>query len=230
VLAWALQCLSNKAFHPLDQTMLGKSLSASTSTSKSKVASDELCILLIDENVQRAESISSALNNSRYRISHLASPSMSLLKQVNDIQPDIIVMDIESPSRDILESLQAISHFNPKPVVMFSSQQDTNMINQSIESGVSAYVVGDIDPVRVKPILDAAVARFREFQKLKNELTDTKQQLASRKTIDQAKRLLMKKKNISEDEAFHAMRKTAMDTGQKLDDVAKTLISLLTSL
>jgi len=230
VLAWALQCFSYKAFQPLDQTMLGKTLSASTNTSQSKVASDELCILLIDENVQRAESISSALNNSRYRISHLASSGMSLLKQVNDIQPDIIVMDIESPSRDILESLQAISLFNPKPVVMFSSQQDTNMINQSIESGVSAYVVGDIDPARVKPILDAAVARFREFQKLKNELTDTKQQLASRKTIDQAKRLLMKKKNISEDEAFHTMRKTAMDTGQKLDDVAKTLISLLTSL
>lgn len=190
----------------------------------------ELCILLIDENEQRAESISCALNNSRYRISHLASPGVSLLKQVDEIQPDIIVMDIESPSRDILESLQAISHFNPKPVVMFATQNDTHTINQSIESGVSAYVVGDIDPVRVKPILDAAVARFREFQKLKNELTDTKQQLASRKIIDQAKRLLMKKKNLSEDDAFRAMRKTAMDTGQKLDDVAKTLISLLSTL
>lgn len=186
--------------------------------------------MLIDENERRAESISCALNNSRYRISHLASPGVSLLKQVDEIQPDIIVMDIESPSRDILESLQAISHFNPKPVVMFATQNDTHTINQSIESGVSAYVVGDIDPVRVKPILDAAVARFREFQKLKNELTDTKQQLASRKIIDQAKRLLMKKKNLSEDDAFRAMRKTAMDTGQKLDDVAKTLISLLSTL
>ncbi|WP_340678562.1 ANTAR domain-containing protein [Paraglaciecola sp.] len=210
--------------------MSGKQLSSSKAITQPTNVRDELRILLIDENVQRAESISLALNNSRYRISHLASPGGSLLKQVDDIQPDIIVMDIESPSRDILESLQAISHFNPKPVVMFSTQQDTTMINQSIESGVSAYVVGDIDPLRVKPILDAAVARFREFQKLKNELSDTKQQLASHKTIDQAKRLLMKKKNISEDEAFHTMRKTAMDTGQKLDDVAKTLISLLANL
>lgn len=205
---------------------MGATKASATSTS----IAGELRILLIDENVQRAESISSALNNSRYVISHLSSAGASLLKQVDEIQPDIIVMDIESPSRDMLESLQAISHFNPKPVVMFSAQQDTQTINQSIESGVSAYVVGDIEPARVKPILDAAVARFREFQKLKNELTDTKQQLASRKTIDQAKRLLMKKKNLSEDEAFHAMRKTAMDTGQKLDDVAKTLISILTTL
>lgn len=209
--------------------MSGKTVS--TTTGHSVLNNDsELCILLIDENVQRAESISCALNNSRYRISHLASPGASLLKQVDQIQPDIIVIDIESPSRDILESLQAISHFNPKPVVMFSTQNDTNTINQSIESGVSAYVVGNIEPGRVKPILDAAVARFREFQKIKNELTDTKQQLASRKTIDQAKRLLMKKKNLSEDEAFKVMRKTAMDTGQKLDDVAKTLLSILGTL
>jgi two-component system, response regulator / RNA-binding antiterminator len=190
----------------------------------------ELCILLIDENEQRSESISCALNNSRYRISHLASLGVSLLKQVDEIQPDIIVMDMESPSRDILESLQASSHFNPKPVVMFATQKDTHTINQSIESGVSACVVGDIDPDRLKPILNAAVARFREFQKLKSELIDTKQQLASRKIIDQAICLLMEKKNLSEDDAFRAMRKTKMDTGQKLDDVAKTLISLLSIL
>jgi response regulator NasT len=195
-----------------------------------KILIPELRILLIDENQQRAESLTLALNNSRYKISHLASPNMSLLKQVDDIQPDIIVIDIESPSRDILESLSAISHYNPKPVVMFSAEQDTDTINQSIESGVSAYVVGDLQAERVKPILDAAVARFREFQKLKVELNDTKQQLASRNLIDQAKRLLMKKKNLSEDDAFKAMRKTAMDTGQKLNDVAKTLISLLNTI
>ena len=190
----------------------------------------ELRILLIDENHLRAEFLASALNNSRYKITHVSSPDKSLLKQLDEIQPDIIVIDIESPSRDILESLSTISHFNPKPVVMFSAEQDTNTINQSILSGVSAYVVGDLQTERVKPILDAAVARFCEFQKLKEELNDTKQQLASRNLIDQAKRLLMKKKNLSEDVAFKAMRKTAMDTGQKLDDVAKTLISLLNTI
>jgi response regulator NasT len=190
----------------------------------------ELCILLIDENHQRAESLTSALNNSRYKISHLASSGLSILKQVDEIQPDIIVIDIESPNRDILDSLSTIYHYNPKPVVMFSGEKDTDTINQYIESGVSAYVVGDLQADRVKPILDAAVARFREFQKLKVELSDTKQQLASRNLIDQAKRLLMKKKHLSEDDAFKAMRKTAMDTGQKLDDVAKTLISFLNTI
>ena len=190
----------------------------------------ELCILLIDENHQRAESLTLALNNSRYKISHLASSGLSILKQVDEIQPDIIVIDIESPNRDILDSLSTIYHYNPKPVVMFSGEKDTDTINQYIESGVSAYVVGDLQADRVKPILDAAVARFREFQKLKVELRDTKQQLASRNLIDQAKRLLMKKKHLSEDDAFKAMRKTAMDTGQKLNDVAKTLISFLNTI
>jgi response regulator NasT len=197
---------------------------------KQKKVTPELCILLIDENRQRAESLSLALNNSRYKISYLANPDLSLLKQVDEIQPDIIVIDIESPNRDILDSLSTISHFNPKPVVMFSGEKDTDTINQYIESGVSAYIVGDLQAERVKPILDAAVARFREFQKLKIELSDTRQQLASRNMIDQAKRLLMKKKNLSEDDAFKAMRKTAMDTGQKLDDVAKTLISFLNTI
>ncbi|MEP0357304.1 MAG: ANTAR domain-containing protein [Paraglaciecola sp.] len=196
-------------------------------TNDKEVGTPELRILLIDDDQLRANSLTSALNNSRYKVIHLASPDMALLKQVDDIKPDIIVIDIESPSRDILDSLSTISDYNPKPVVMFSAQEDTNTINQSIASGVSAYVVGDLEPERVKPILDAAVARFREYQKIKTELSDTKQQLASRNTIDQAKRLLMKKKNLSEDEAFKTMRKTAMDTGQKLDDVAKTLISLL---
>jgi response regulator NasT len=191
---------------------------------------DELRILLIDDNKQRAESLTIALDNSRYKVSHLASPSSGLLKQVEIIQPDIIVIDIESPSRDILESLNTISQYNPKPVVMFAEEQDTQAINMSIESGVSAYVVGDIQTERVKPILDAAVARFKEFQKLKNELTETKHELASRNLVDQAKRLLMSKKNLTEDQAYKAMRKTAMDTGQKLEDVAKTLMSLLNTL
>ncbi|MFT2091060.1 ANTAR domain-containing response regulator [Paraglaciecola sp. 2405UD69-4] len=196
-------------------------------SSDKEVVTPELRILLIDDDQQRADSLTCVLNNSRYKITHLASPDIALLKKVDEIQPDIIVIDIESPSRDILDSVSAISHYNPKPVVMFSAEEDTNTINQSIESGVSAYVVGDLNPERVKPILDAAVARFKAYQKIKTELTDTKQQLASRNTVDQAKRLLMKKKNLSEDEAFKAMRKTAMNSGQTLDVVAKTLISLL---
>ena len=158
-----------------------------------KILIPALRILLIDENRQGSEFSMSALNKYLYKTIHLANPDMSVLKQVDETQPDIILIDIESPSRDILESLSTISDYNPKPIVMFPSEEDTDTINHYIESGVSAYIVGDLQAQRVRLILDTAVARFREFQKLKVELSDTKQQRASRNLMDHAKRLLMKK-------------------------------------
>ena len=157
----------------------------------------------------------------------LASPSTALLKEVDAWQPDVIMIDTESPSRDMLESLHMISSFSPKPVVMFSEAEDEEMINLSVKSGVSAYVVGDPDAARIRPILDAAVARFNEYQRLKDELVQTKGELEARKLIDEAKRLLMDVKGISENDAFHSMRKTAMDSGQKMEDVARTVISMM---
>ena len=190
----------------------------------------ELSILLIDEDVDRAATITSALDKSRYKIRHLLSPSTSLLREVDALKPDVIVIDMESPNRDILESLDTLFNFNPTPIVMFSHHEDEEMINLSAKMGVSAYVVGDTDPKRVKPILDAAIARFHEYQRLKNELDETRQQLEARKVVDQAKRLLMQKNGMDENDAFHSMRKTAMDTGQKLEEVAKTMISFVNTL
>ncbi len=189
--------------------------------------SSELSILLIDENVDRAKEVIAALEESRYQVRHLASPSTALLKEVDAWQPDVIMIDTESPSRDMLESLHMISSYSPKPVVMFSEAEDEEMINLSVKSGVSAYVVGDPDSARIRPILDAAVARFNEYQRLKDELVQTKGELESRKLIDEAKRLLMDVKGISENDAFHSMRKTAMDSGQKMEDVARTVISMM---
>ncbi|KZX83180.1 hypothetical protein A3715_30745 [Oleiphilus sp. HI0009] len=189
--------------------------------------SSELSILLIDEDLDRASEVVSALEKSRYKIRHMAQPNATLLKEVDAWQPDIIVIDIESPTRDMLESLNMISAYNPKPVVMFSDAEDEDLINESVKSGVSAYVVGDTDTSRLRPILDAAVARFNEYQSLKEELTQTKNELEARKLIDQAKLLLMETKGLSEQEAFSSMRKTAMDSGQKLEDVAKTIISIM---
>ena len=189
--------------------------------------SSELSILLIDENVDRAKEVIAALEESRYQVRHLASPSTALLKEVDAWQPDVIMIDTESPSRDMLESLHMISSYSPKPVVMFSEAEDEEMINLSVKSGVSAYVVGDPDSARIRPILDAAVARFNEYQRLKDELVQTKGELESRKLIDEAKRLLMVVKGISENDAFHSMRKAAMDSGQKMEDVARTVISMM---
>lgn len=190
----------------------------------------KLSILLIDDNQSRANQLIIALKNSRYEVSHLLSSGAYLLKHVDELKPDMVVIDIESPDRDILDSLHTLSSFNPKPIVMFSEQEDSETITRTVKSGVSAYVCGNADPTRVRAILDAALARFEDYQSVKQELVSTKQELESKKVIDTAKRLLMKTRNMSENEAFHALRKMAMDTGQKLEEVAKTLIAVLNTI
>jgi response regulator NasT len=189
-----------------------------------------LNILLVDDNLERANAITEALGLSRYRVAHLVSSGMSLLKQVDQLKPDMIVIDIESPDRDVLDSLHLLSSVNPKPIVMFSETQDSDTITRSVKSGVSAYVTGEVDPVRVRSILDAAVARFEEFQAIKSALQSTQHELESRKVVDEAKRLLMKKQGLSEEAAFSSMRKMAMDSGQKLEQIARTLITVLKNL
>lgn len=192
--------------------------------------SSPLDVLLIDDDSQRAEWLAQALDQSRYRVSHLVGSNVSLLKEVDYLQPDVIIIDIESPNRDILESLAVLNAQNPKPVVMFSEKEDTNTITQSVTSGVSAYVVGDTPPEKIRPILDAAVARFHSFQSLRTELDSTKKQLASRKKVDRAKALLMEQKGLSEQQAFQTIRKMAMDQSKTMDEVADSIVSVLSAL
>lgn len=195
-------------------------------TSKNKSTST-LTVLVIDDDMERAESFRQALSGSPYVVKHLAHTSVSLLKEVEKNEPDIILIDIESPNRDTIESLSTISEFNPKPVVMFSEHDEPDLMRESIKAGVSAYVSGQTQPERAKFILDVAVARFNEYQGLKAELTDAKRKLQSRKWVDQAKALLIEKQGMSEQQAYAAIRKMAMDNGQKMEDVAKNLISMM---
>lgn len=189
-----------------------------------------LCVLLIDDDPDRAIALSETLDQSRYKVKQMVSADASLLKQVDELQPDIIIIDVESPNRDILESLHTLNKFNPKPIVMFSEQEDTNTINETVQSGVSAYSARDISPTRVRAILDTAVAQFQQMQLLRNQLEETQQALASQKVIDQAKTLLMETRKCTEKEAYQHLRKMAMDGGLRMEQVAKNVIDIIRSL
>lgn len=186
-----------------------------------------LKVLLAENNHVKAKELMRVLTNTQYDIYHIAHSGVPLLKDVEQLNPDVIIIDIESPDRDMLENLNQISKFAPKPIVVFSEQQNTDTtINQMVKSGVSAYVVGEVSQARVKSIIDVAIARFSVFQELKQELADTKQKLSSQKNIDKAKRWLMDTKQLSELDAYHFIRKVAMDNSQKMDDVAKNILSV----
>lgn len=191
-----------------------------------KPASTALKVLLVDEEPGRAAILERALLDAGYVLVSRLSSADRLVEHVAASQPDIVIVDIDSPDRDCLENMAVLSQSNPKPVIMFSDEDNEEIIAGAIKAGVSAYVADGMNPDRVRPIVQVAVARFREFQALKNELQKTRDQLADRKLIDKAKGLLMKHRNFSEDEAYHAMRKLAMERNQRLVDTARNVIEV----
>lgn len=144
---------------------------------------------------------------------------------VERLQPEIIIVDMDAPGRDTLESMQAISRDRPRPIVMFTNDGDSDTIERAVKSGVSAYVVDDLRPERVRPILDVAIHRFREYQQLRDELEQTRLQLNERKLVEKAKGILMKKRKLDEDDAYQMLRKMAMNRNLKLAVLARSIIT-----
>jgi len=184
-------------------------------------------VMLVDDTPTRAALLEQALTDQGLTVVCRLESAQGLMKRVEDHQPDIIIMDLDSPDRDTLENMSVLNQHNPKPIIMFADEDDSQVIEQAVQAGVSAYIVDGINPKRVKTILDVAIARFREYQALKNELEKTRNLLADRKTIDKAKGLLMKTKGLDEEQAYHAMRKMAMDQSKPLVTIADNILSVM---
>ena len=185
-----------------------------------------LRVMLVDRDPERAELLEQALTEAGHRVIARIGDDAALAAQVAKHQPDVIIIDMEAPGRDTLEQMREINRDQPKPIILFSDERDPAYIRQAVRAGVSAYVVDGLSQERVMPIVEVAVARFREFQNLRQELENTKTQLADRKIIEKAKGLLMKKKDMDEDQAYQFLRKTAMSRNLKLTEVARVLVSL----
>jgi response regulator NasT len=148
-----------------------------------------------------------------------------LLARIYAIDPDVILIDLENPSRDILEQMFQVSRIVKRPVAMFVDQSDTASIQASVDAGVSAYIVDGLKKERVKNILDTCIMRFNAFSKLQDELDQAKTALEDRKIIDRAKGILMKAKNLTEDDAYTLLRSTAMREKKKIAEIAQSIIT-----
>jgi response regulator NasT len=184
--------------------------------------------MLVDDNPRRAALVEACLRAAGFNTLCLVPLQAGLLYQIEQQAPDVIVIDLESPGRDVLESLSIVSAHNPTPIVMFSEEQDPDFIVQAVDAGVTAYVLDGIKAEKVKPIIDVAMAQFRQFQKLRVELATTQSELCDRKLIDRAKALLMERYGHSERESYAHMRTQAMNTNLKLADIAQQIIDKLT--
>ena len=181
-------------------------------------------VLVVDESEERAAVLREGLVAAGHEVvASLASP-LELLRAVEDLLPDVIVIDTESPTRDVLEHVVIVSRSSPRPIVMFASDHGGEAIRDAVRAGVSAYVVDGLDAGRVNSIVEVACARFDEFQHLKIELAEANLKLSERRLVERAKGLLMQSRGMSEDDAYHALRKLAMSKKQRLGDVAQQVI------
>jgi two-component system, response regulator / RNA-binding antiterminator len=184
-----------------------------------------LSVLLIDEDPDRAALLESSLVELGYRVMASVRPGADLYAVCERYRPDIVVVDMDSPDRDTLEHMRSISDRNPRPIVMFTNDDDSSTIQRAVLSGVSAYVVAELNPQRVRPVFDAAIAHFEHYQAIRSELEQAKTSLAERKLIEQAKGILMKKKQMDESRAYRVMQKMAMDRNMRLVDLARSIIA-----
>ena len=182
-------------------------------------------IVIIDESPIRAAILQEGLREAGYTDVVHISEMQSLLARIYALDPDIIVMDLENPSRDSLEQMFQVSRAVRRPIAMFVDQSDAASIQASVDAGVSAYIVDGLKKERIKPILDLCVSRFNAFSKLQDELDRTKHALEERKVIDRAKGILMKLKGLTEEEAYVLMRSTAMREKKKIGEIAQSILT-----
>jgi response regulator NasT len=186
-----------------------------------------LQIVIVDESPIRAAILEGGLREAGYTNVVRIAGTANLLARISAVDPDVILIDLENPSRDVLEQMFQVSRVVKRPVAMFVDQADSASIQASVDAGVSAYIVDGLKKERIKSILDLCISRFNAFSRLQTELEQTKTALEERKVIDRAKGILMKAKNLSEEDAYALLRRTAMNENKKIVEIAQSVITAL---
>lgn len=182
--------------------------------------------ILVIEQFDNDRLLEQCLRQHGYEAATLKLDTPNLPQLINNLQADVVVLNLYSPDEAILQMMRRIHQTHALPMVMFAEDQQTETINQVIKAGVSAYIVDGMEPRRLKAIIEIAVVRFTEHQALKDELQKTKTQLEDRKHIDRAKAILIKSQDYSEQDAYQALRKLAMDRKVSLGEMAKNVIAM----
>ena len=184
-----------------------------------------LSILVIDENRIRAEVIEAGLRESGHERVTVVHDVAGIARRIAEIEPDVIMIDLENPNRDMLENMFQLTRAVKRPIAMFVDRSDQASIEAAVDAGVSAYVVDGLRQERVKPILDMAISRFNAFSRMARELEEARSELENRKLIERAKGLLMKSRGLSEAAAYALLRKTAMNQNRKIAEIAQSLVT-----
>ena len=187
--------------------------------------SGKLSIVVVEQDRDRALMIVDSLREAGDNEIYVISEVSSLARRITEKKPDMVIVDLSSPTRDMIEELSLATAPLERPVAMFVDESDDSLTKAAIEAGVSAYVVDDLRPERLRPVMSAAITRFNMFRRMRDELAETKRALEERKITDRAKGILMKARGIGEEEAYAILRKSAMDKGKKISEVAEAIVT-----
>lgn len=182
-------------------------------------------IAIVDESASRAAVIHEGLAALDDCEIFVVTERKGLVARIGQIAPDIVLIDLGNPSRDMLEEYFVVSRALARPIAMFVDDSDEEAIAASIDAGVSSYVVDGLAPHRIRPIIDLAVRRFNAFSRLQRDLAEAQGKLAERDAIDQAKRILMDSRGMSEPQAYAELRKTAMNQGRRISEIADAVVT-----
>ncbi len=219
----------------LPKTPFGANLSAPANDAAHKlriivVAPETLTPDTTDEHAAqeavRSRELRIGLLETGYNLIAVLPADSFLAQRITQLQPDMIIVDAESDARDALEHVVMATRDAPRPIVLFTEDNDTTHVKDAVAAGVNAYIVAGLSPDRIRPIMDVAMARFEHEQSLRQELQSARSELQDRKTLDRAKGLLMQRQGLSEQEAYEKLRKSAMDKGLKLADVAQRMLDV----
>ncbi len=188
------------------------------------MASD-MKIAVVESDPARAREIIDALTEDGWEDVVVLGDVIGLARKLSALNPDLVLIDLANPSRDALEQISVASDAQSRPVAMFVDHSDDEMTQAAVTAGLSAYVVGALQPERIRPVLKTAIARFKMMSQMRLELEAAKQALADRKTVDRAKGMIMRARRIGEEEAYALLRKTAMSQNRKVIDVAQALLT-----
>lgn len=182
-------------------------------------------IAIVDESAARASVIQEGLATLDDSEIFVVTERRGLVARIEEIAPDIVLMDLGNPSRDVLEEYFAVSRALSRPIAMFVDESDEESIAASIDAGVSAYVVDGLAASRIRTLIDVTVRRFNAFSRLQADLAEARGQLAQRETIDKAKRILMDSRGLPEPKAYADMRSAAMSQGKRIADIAEAIVT-----
>lgn len=182
---------------------------------------------------ERSRSLRIGLLENGFNLVASLPADVFLPERLAQLQPDMVIVDAESEARDALEHVVMATRDEPRPIVMFTNDSDTSHVKEAVAAGVTAYIVSGLSAERIRPILDVAMARFQHEQTLRQELAETRTELhelsaelQDRKVIDRAKGLLMQRQSLNEQAAYVKLRKTAMDKGLKVVEVAQRMLDV----